>query len=39
MKRVVPDAVAKEAYRFTSAAYAESGAAESFRIPYDADYS
>jgi dienelactone hydrolase len=39
MKRVVPVAAAKEAYTFTSAAYAESGSAESFRISYDADYS
>ena len=36
MKRVVPAAAANEAYKFTAQAYEEAGAANSFRISYDA---
>ena len=38
MKRVVPAAAANEAYRFTVQAYEEAGAANSFRISYEADH-
>ena len=36
MKRVVPSAAANEAYQFTAQAYKEAGAANSFRISYEA---